>query len=272
VSTSRIRPAVWCFALLVLLPGVAPAGTISIVLATRVLVGASSVRVELDLRNQGDEAALNVVPTVEFQGRVVPGDTRSSLAPLSRQTVTFDVPFDGAASPRGVWPALVRVRWTDASGHPFEAIHVDLARFGESSAASAVGIDVPDARVDTETTIRARIDRGGVDGPIRLGFATPTGVIVTPRIVTIEAGADSTVALTIVTTGATVTSRLPLVTMAEYDTVDGHQTVTAVSAIDIGPSGGGSRIQVITILIVAAIVGGAVIAVRTRRQRDPPAP
>jgi hypothetical protein len=266
VSTSRIRPAVWCVGLLVLLPGAALAGTISIVLATRVSASASSVRVELDLRNQGDEAALNVQPTVEFQGRVVPGDTLPSLAPLSTRTVTFDLPLAGAASPRGVWPVLVRVRHTDSSGYPFEAIHVDLARFGEAGAASVVRIDVPDARVETETTIRARIDRGDVAGPVRIAFATPTGVLVTPRIVTFEPGADSTVAVTIATTGATVTSRLPLVTMAEYDTADGHQTVTAVSAIDIGPSDGGSRIQMIAILIVVAIVGGAVIALRTRRQ------
>lgn len=224
------------------------------------------MRVELDLRNQGDEAALNVVPSVEFQGRVVPGQTIPSLAPLSPRTVTFDLPLAGAASPRGVWPVLVRVRHTDSSGYPFEAIHVDLARFGDGSAAAALRIDVPDARVETETTIRLRIDRGDVDGPIRMAFAAPTGVRVTPRIVTLEPGTDSTVALTITTTGATLTSRLPLVTMAEYDTVDGHQAVTAVSAIDIGPSDGGSRIQVIAILIVVAIVGGAVIAFRRRRQ------
>lgn len=240
--------------LLIGFPQTTSAGTISIQLATRVIHGVASLRVELDLRNTGDEAARNLVPTVEFQGRIVPGTALTTLDPGSPQTVSFDVPLVGAVPPRGVWPVLVRVRYTDGGAYPFEAIHVDLARFGEAGTAPGVRLTVPDANVEAETTIRMRVDRGDAEGPIRIGFATPTGVIVTPRIITIEPGADATVPLTISAMGATLTSRLPLVTMAEFDMADGHHTVTAVSTIDIGPSTGGSRVMVIAILVTATLM------------------
>jgi hypothetical protein len=265
VST-RLR-ACWGAVLLALVPLTASAGTISIALATRTTPGATVLRVELDLRNSGDEAALNLTPTVEFQGRIVAGSALATLDPGSPLTLSFDVPLAGAVPPRGVWPVLVRVRYTDGGGYPFEAIHVDLARFGDAGTASGVRLTVPDARVETETTIRARVDRGAVDVPIRLGFATPTGVIVTPRILTIEPGADETVPLTIAVMGATLASRLPLVTMAEFDTADGHQTVTAVSAIEIGPSDGRSRIWVVAILFVASLATWAAVAAVTARRR-----
>jgi hypothetical protein len=250
-----VRLRAWGSALLLaLVPLTASAGTISISLATRITPGATVLRVDLDLRNTGDEPARNLVPTVEFQGRIVAGTALTTLDPASPQTVSFDVPLAGAVPPRGVWPVLVRVRYTDGGGYPFEAIHVDLARFGEAGAVSDVRLTVPDARVETETTIRMRVDRGDAEGLIRIGFATPTGVIVTPRIITIEPGADATVPLTIAVMGATLTSRLPLVTMAEFDTADGHQTVTAVSAIEIGPSTGGSRVMVIAILVTVTLM------------------
>ena len=253
--------------LLLVAPTAVSAGTISLVLATRVVAGAAGLRVELDLNNRGDEAALNVVPMVEFQGRVGEAPAIAALQPSLPQTIVFDVPLTGGTMPQGVWPLLVRLRYTDAAGYPFEAVHVDLARFGEGGESSRLRIDVPDARVETETTIRVRVDRGDVDGPIRFGFATPTGVVVTPRVFTLEPGADTTVALTIATMGATLTSRLPLVTLAEYDTADRHHTVTAVSAIDIGPSPGGSRVMVIAILVVAALTAWGAIAVVARRRR-----
>jgi hypothetical protein len=266
VST-RLR-ACWGAALLALVPLTASAGTISIALATRTTPGATVLRVELDLRNSGDEAALNLTPTVEFQGRIVAGSALATLDPGSPLTLSFDVPLAGAVPPRGVWPVLVRVRYTDGGGYPFEAIHVDLARFGDAGTASGVRLTVPDARVETETTIRARVDRGAVDVPIRLGFATPTGVIVTPRIVTIDPGADATVPLTIAVMGATLASRLPLVTMAEFDTADGHQTVTAVSVIAIGPSGSGTRtrVVVVAVLVLSAAIGAIVTRLARRRR------
>jgi hypothetical protein len=254
--------------MLALVPLAASAGTISISLATRVTPAATAVRVELDLRNGGDEAARDLTPTIEFQGRIVAGSALATLDPASSQTVSFDVPLAGTVPPRGGWPVLVRVRYTDAGGYPFEAIHVDLARFGEVSAAPDVRLTVPDARVETETTIQARIDRGAFDGPIRLGFATPAGVIVTPRIVTLEPDADATVPLTVAVAGATLTSRLPLVTMAEFDTVDGHHTVTAVSTIEIGPSGSGTRtrVAVLAILVLSALAVWAIVTRLARRR------
>lgn len=252
---------------LLLVPLPVHAGTISLVLATRIVPGAGAIRVELDLGNRGDEAALNVVPTVEFQGRVGEAPAIAALQPSLTQTIVFEVPLTGGTMPRGGWPVLVRLRYTDAAGYPFEALHVDVARFGEHVTPTRLRVDVPDVRVETETTIRARVDRGGVEGPIRFGFATPAGVVVTPRIFTLEPGADTTVALTIATMGATLTSRLPLVTMAEYDTADGHHTVTAVSTIDIGPSSTGSRVMVIAILVAATLTAWGSIAVAARRRR-----
>lgn len=262
-----MKPALLLF-LLLTAPAAVSAGTISLVLATRLVPGPASLRVELDLINRGDEAALNVVPMVEFQGRVGEAPAIAALQPALAQTVVFELPLTGQTTPKGVWPLLVRLRYTDAAGYPFEAVHVDLARFDESGGPSPLRVDVPDARVETETSIRVRVDRGGIDGPIRFGFATPAGVVVTPRVFTLEPGADSTVALTIATMGATPASRLPLVTMAEYDTADRHHTVTAVSAIDIGPSPGGSRVMVIAILAVSALAcwGAIVFAGRNRRR------
>lgn len=263
----RLRRSGLLLLILLLAPPPVHAGTISLVLATRILPGAETIRVELDLNNRGDEAALNVVPMVEFQGRVGEAPAIAALQPSLAQTIVFEVPLAGGTLPRGAWPLLVRLRYTDAAGYPFEAVHVDLARFGETGEPSRLQIDVPDVRVETETTIRASVDRGDVDGPIRFGFATPAGVVVTPRIFTLEPGADTTVALTIATTGATRTSRLPLVTIAEYDTADGHHTVTVVSGIDIGPSPGGSRAMVIAVLVAATLTAWGAIAVAARRRR-----
>jgi len=251
-------------ALLVLVPALAYGAMIQMSIATRVVVEPSGLRVELDLRNQGDEPALEVVPSVEFQGRIVAGASLAALDPASPRTVVIEVPFAGPTQPRGRWPVLVRVSYTDSAGRPFDAIHVDVARFGDDIAPSSVRLAVPDARVDTEVTIRVRLARRDVSEPIRLAFATPAGVAITPRVITHDPGTPAEVPVSIAAMGATATSRLPLVTIAEYETSEGHQTITAVSMIDIGPSADGARIQVIAILLGTALVGWGAIVIRTR--------
>ena len=246
------------------------AETIQMSVATRVIPGPSSVRVEIDVMNGGDEPARQVVPSVEFQARVVTGEAFEALAPAVPRTISIDVPLDGASRPMGRWPVLVRVAYVDSLGRPFEAIHVDTAVFDVSAPSSDLRIILPDVSTESTADIAVRLDRGSVTEPVRLAFGTASGVTVTPQAVVHQPDSASSVRATISNIAMPEGSQLPLIAIAEYDTQAGHQTVTAVSTITIGPSDSRSRLVVIAVLLAVTIVAWGVIAalavVRRRRQ------
>jgi hypothetical protein len=128
-------------------------------------------------------------------------------------------------------------------------------------------VDVPDVHVETESRVDVRVDRGGTAQTIRLGFAVPAGLVVTPRVFMLEPGTVPVVPLVVMNAGATATSRLPLVAIAEYDTPDGHVTSTAVAIVEIGPPPSHARTLVLAGLVGLFVVTWAAMLVAIRRRR-----
>lgn len=262
------RAAAAC-ALLACGAGTASAGTIQLLVASRVTTGVDPMRVEIDVRNQGDEAASNVVPIVRFRERTLTGEVVDTIDPSAERTIGLAIPVPDTAQWRGQWPIVVRVRYTDAGGAVHEAIHVTLARFGGAAEASGVRLHAADARFDEQVRVNVRVAVDDPGGDVRLRFVAGAGLVVSPGDVTVAPGSrGATVPVTVTNVSAARGSRLPFAAIAEVNTAGGHQAAVATSMLEIGtpPAPWRDRIAIVLFLVFAGAWG----AILLRARRRPP--
>ncbi len=99
----------------------ATAGTIGFTIDTSVTTG-DGVQVHVTVRHTGDEAAVDVVPTIELLDTSVAGTRVERLAPGATQAWDIDVQRENL--PPGIYTLLVRIGYGDANAYPFEVIAV----------------------------------------------------------------------------------------------------------------------------------------------------
>ena len=107
------------FACLGATPQAAEAGTIGFTIKSTVSTEAG-VRLQLELRNTGDEAAYDVHPSASVGEASAKGDTKKTIAP--QQNGSWSLPLRDQPPQPGSYIVVVRVEYEDANGYPFEVL------------------------------------------------------------------------------------------------------------------------------------------------------
>ena len=246
--------------LALLVPGATPAGagTIQLTILAQPTVSETRLSVHLDVRNTGDTAAGNVMPILVFRGQETLGTLVQTLEPRASNLQTIGIPLEAASRIQGVWPLYVRLSYSDANNHPFEALHVSAVPFG-TLAPQGVTLRLSGTRLTTTGEITA--ETTGPEGtPVSLSFVVPAGVAVTPEQATLAlTGRSHRTTAFVTNAGATAPSTLPVFAVAEYNAGELHGTAIATAMVEIAGQqpdrdtpAGGSR---------ALAAGGAVLVV-----------
>ncbi|TFH19890.1 MAG: hypothetical protein E4H03_13150, partial [Myxococcales bacterium] len=115
-------------ALLAVAPLTAQAGNIGFTITTTVDTG-QGFSVLVDVTNNGDETALAVIPTTEFQGERRRAEGVVRVAPNGKHSWTINL---GKAPAPGAYAMIVRLAYEDANAYPFEVIATAPFEVGES--------------------------------------------------------------------------------------------------------------------------------------------
>jgi hypothetical protein len=212
----------------------AQAETIALTILGQHHVSGGQLRVQLDIRNNGDAPARNLMPILAFRGTESLGTFAPSLAPQSTLLQTVAFPLPEGPGPRGVWPVYVRLSYADGNNHPFEALHVMRVGFGAApEERPAVEVALAASRVSTTGEIAADL-RSTISTATSLSFIVPAGLAVTPEQanVFLEPGSRRVVAF-VTNAGATQASRLPVFAVVEYDTGGAHRTSLSTAVVEI---------------------------------------
>jgi hypothetical protein len=254
----------------------ASAETIQLVILSQSYLSADGLEVRLDVRNNGDTAARNVLPIAAFRGTETLGAFVADLAPAASLLQTISIPLTDPARLRGVWPLFIRVSYVDGNNHAFEALHAVTVAFRpegareEAAPPTPVTVTLSADAVSTTGQLSATLT-STLSGNATVSFVVPEGLAVTPEQanVFLEPGTRRLSAI-MTNAGATESSRLPAFAVLEYE-IDGlHATTIASSVVDIvAPRETGARWTLAAVL--TALFGAWILlAIRSRRRRSHP--
>ena len=245
----------------------AQAETIALTILGQHHVSNGQLRVQLDIRNNGDAPARNLMPILAFRGTESLGTFAPSLAPQSTLLQTVAFPLPEGSGPRGVWPVYVRLSYADANNHPFEALHVMTVSFN-AAAEERAGVEVALSAGRVTTTGQVTTDlTSTIRASTSLSFLVPAGLAVTPEqaSVFLEPGSRRVVAF-VTNAGATEASRLPVFAVAEYQAGGEHRTVVATGVVEIVPERDNRATWIIPAALVALLATWAIIALVVKRR------
>jgi len=273
-GSSARRALALTVACLALFAAPVQAATIQLTITATPVVAADGVHLRLEIRNTGDTAARNVQPIVVFRGNDTLGTFVVTLEPKQSLTQTVVLPLGDATVIHGTWPFFVRVAYGDGNNHPFEALHVAGIRFDStqpvSQTVAAVSMTLIGARISTTGEVTTRI-QSTISGNASVSVIVPAGLAVTPEQASVFLTPGSKTLTTFVTNaGATVSSRLPVFAVTEYESNGEHATAISSAIVEIAPEG--ERYQE---WILPTVIGGLVVVwvafVFVRQRRRPSA-
>lgn len=166
---------------LLLLSAASPAAAGSIGFRTDVEVrGGAAVDAKVTLTNTGDEPATDISVHADLDGRETSGPSVGTIAPGASHS--WDLHLTDAPVP-GVHAIVVKVRYSDANGYPFEVVSVSPLTAGVEPAPRLFGsIDIPRLAGTREETARLTLKRPARrSGDAQVRLVVPSGVIVEPE-------------------------------------------------------------------------------------------
>lgn len=169
---------------LALAPLASVAGTIGFRTDAEVTAG-PGVDAKVTITHTGDEAASGVRVRAELLGRTVDGEEVPSIPPGGSHVWNLHL-FDDV--PRGTYALLLRTRYMDDNGYPFEVLGSAVAAVGVKAAPRIFGsIEVPRLPVDGEVTATVTAKKpAGRGGSYKARLAVPEGLEARPPEVVLE--------------------------------------------------------------------------------------
>jgi hypothetical protein len=145
--------------------------------------------VKVTLTHTGDETAEDVSVRAELLDKSAETSVTPAIAP--GQTLTYTLHLADVI-PTGVYTVVVRTRYSDANGYPFEVVSTAAAPVGVQAAARMFGnIDVPRLPVAGEVKARLTVkkprDRSGT---FEADLVAPVGMEVMPKHVSLAFDAN----------------------------------------------------------------------------------
>lgn len=150
----------------------------------------SGLSVKVTLTQTGDEAACDVAPTVEFLDERQSGDPIAKLEPKASRTWEMRL-RDRPLTP-GAYVVVVRVRYADANGYPFEITSVAPVTAGGKAGARITGtFALAKIPVDGDAEGKLSLQRPkGRSGTFEGVLVSPRGLRVEPASFPIEFDSD----------------------------------------------------------------------------------
>ncbi|MBI5505684.1 MAG: hypothetical protein HY899_12865 [Deltaproteobacteria bacterium] len=213
------------------------AGSIGFRIDTDVDTGAGlSVRVALT--QTGDEAAIDVAPAVEFL------DERRSGEPLARfqpnQSHVWDIRLRDQPLAPGSYAVVVRVRYSDTNGYPFEITSVAPATPGGKAGPRITGaFVVPGVPVGGDIEGKLNLKRPeGRSGTFEGVLISPRGLSLTPARfpIAFDHAGNATVDLSLQNDKLLAGTSVNLFALVSGDQGGYHQTDTLRGTIRIVPA------------------------------------
>jgi len=137
--------------------------------------------VKVTLTQTGDEAANDVTPTIEFLGKQTTGEPIAKFQPS--QDHVWEIRLRDQPLTPGSYAVVVRVRYSDANGYPFEITSLAPATPGGKAGARVSGAFViPKVPVDGDAdgTLSLKKPKGR-SGPFEGVLISPHGLHLTPE-------------------------------------------------------------------------------------------
>jgi hypothetical protein len=184
----RGRELAWAFAAvaawLAFPPLTAAAGTIGFRTDAEVTAG-PGVDAKITITHTGDEAASGVGVRAELLGRSVDGEEVPSIPPGGTHVWNLHLSDE---VPRGAYAILLRTRYMDDNGYPFEVLGSAMAAVGVKAAPRVFGsIDVPRVPVDGTVTATVTAKKPAArSGTYEATLAVPEGLEASPSKVLLE--------------------------------------------------------------------------------------
>ena len=220
-----------------LTPAPASGGSISISMTAGAELREGQLAVQLTVRNQGDEAAQSVTPTVRFGEHEARGTGTQALAPQQSFEETLRVPA-GDLGP-GRWPCRIAVDYTDANHYPFQALHVLLVTVGNPPPAKVLISGITGTRVSGRGTLEIKLKNLTAEArtpALQLFAPDSLEVAGEPPAITLDGWEEESVSLPLINRTALAGSSLPVFAAVQYDDAGVHQAVVAHALIEVVPA------------------------------------
>lgn len=212
----------------------ASAGTISLSMKVGAQVQGETLRVSVEVVNQGTESAYNGQVEISVLGQSIVSDT----APEYRvgKPVVHVVKVKLEAQAPGTYPVIVTARYADANQYPFSALasHVFSWR-STNSACDVVGKIEPMTLAARGKAVLALKNMGEKE-------VSATTRLVVPRELTADGGAvpivlpgrsDRTLTFAVANFSANAGSTYPVLAVSEFDSDGRHQTTIAKGLVKV---------------------------------------
>jgi hypothetical protein len=134
------------------------------------------VDAKITMTHTGDEAAEEVSVSADLDGKVVDGEQLPAMSPNESHVWNFHLADE---TPRGVYAIVLRARYSDTNGYPFEVVSLANVNVGVQPATRIFGsLDVPPLAAaggeGTATLVAKRPPERTGDYEVRL--VTPSGI------------------------------------------------------------------------------------------------
>jgi hypothetical protein len=175
------------------------------------------------------------------------------------------------APAQGTWPVFIRVSYSDAGQHPFEALHVGRVAFDPEPPDLPVAIRMSDSRLTTTGTAVAEIS-GPSGTRVAVTFAVPLGLAIVPEnaVLTLD-GTPRTLIAVMTNAGSTDGSQLPVFAVAEFEQNGRHATVIAASLVTVEAARAARPVwPLVSVLLLLALVLGAFFTMSRRGKPSAP--
>jgi hypothetical protein len=236
----------------------AHAGSISITATQDATYDGTTVTSSLTVTNQGDEAALAVVPKLRFGDQEVRGTLHEELAPGATVSDTLAVEV-GELGP-GRWPFSLAIDYADGNQYPFQALQMAAITVGSPSPAT---VTIPKVEADPlATTSDLRITVKNLSAEPRqasLAMHLPHGLEATKgaqESVSLEPWGEREVVVAITNRTALPGSRYPVFATLEYDEGDTHHALVAQGMVEIISAENAVAVHGNRFWMGAAVLGG----------------
>jgi len=234
------------------------AGSISITATQDATYDGTTVTSSLTISNQGDEAAVSVVPKLRFGDKEVRGTLHDELVPGA--TVSDTLTLEVGELQTGRWPFSLAVDYADGNQYPFQALQMAAITVGSPSPAT---VAVPKMEADPLAAagdLRVTVKNLSADPrQASLSLHLPHGLEATKggtEVVSLEPWGEREVVIPITNRTALPGSRYPVFATVEYDEGDTHHALVAQSVVEIVSAENAVAVHGNRFWIGAAVLGG----------------
>lgn len=251
------------------LSGAALAGTISLATTVNALVTGPNLRVEIELLNQGDEAAHDLSLSLEAAGERVAAPGPENLPPHQPWRTVLELPLRLALT--GSYPALVRVFFHDRNGYAFSSLAHGLFSLQTATHSRVTARGLP-GRVTGDGELRFELTNADqMSHQVSLRIAAPRELALEepPSRLELAPGASRGLDLTARNLAALAGASYPVLLLLEYDHDGRRHSAVAVAPVTVEAPPDLVREAVPFLYALAGLLLVAMIGLQLRAHRAP---